>query len=212
MVQRHGFHPSNNPRHPRQAKLQLNLKPSTDLAGFLQHSLAGLPEFTGSPIHIRFASQLTAHRGKLLCNQAERGAAVYAASFIRKREVVLDSELAKRPRALRLILTHELFHFVWIRLGNKGRSEFSELLADEYMRRARGELGESAALKKSVLKARDCLRNSRCWRDYVCESFCDTAASRHSDIKQKGVFTLAPRWRKRREIWFNVTFASCAKC
>jgi hypothetical protein len=173
---------------------------------------AGLQQLTGGPIHIRFESPLTAHRGKLLCNQADRGAAVYAASFIRKREVVIDSELVQRPSALRLIFIHELFHFVWMRLGNRSRSEFSELLADEYMHRARGELGESAAVKKEQLKDRDCLTSSRRWRDYVCESFCDTAAWSHSDMKQNAAFTLASRWRKRRELWFNSSFASCAKC
>jgi hypothetical protein len=171
-----------------------------------------LPQLTGGPIHIRFESQLSAHRGKLLCNQAKRGCAVYAASFIRKREVVVDSELVKRPRALRLILLHELFHFVWMRLGNKRRSEFSALLVREYMYRATGELGESAAVKKSLLNDRDCLINSRLWRDYVCESFCDTAAWRHSDVQHHPAFTLAPRWRKRREVWFNASLASYSKC
>jgi hypothetical protein len=178
----------------------------------LLHCFDALPQLTGSPIHIRFESQLTAHRGKLLCNQANRGSAVYAASFIRKRDVVVDSALAKRPRALRLILLHELFHFVWIRLGNERRSEFSELLAREYMYRARGELGESAAVKKLLLQDRDCLISSRRWRDYICEGFCDTAAWRHSGIQHHPAFTLAPRWRKRREVWFNATFASCSKC
>jgi hypothetical protein len=178
----------------------------------LRHCFGALPQLTGSPIHIRFESQLSAHRGKLLCNQAKRGRAVYAASFIRKRDVVVDSALVKRPRALRLILLHELFHFVWIRLGNNGRSEFSELLTREYMHRARGELGESAAVKKLLLRDRDCLFSSRQWRDYICEAFCDTAAWRRSGIKQNPAFTLAPRWRKRRELWFNARFASCSKC
>ena len=57
---------------------------------------------------------------------------------------------------LRLIIIHELFHFVWMRLDNRGRNQFSELLGDEYRHRARGELGESAAVKKSLLEPRDC--------------------------------------------------------
>jgi hypothetical protein len=155
---------------------------------------------------------LTAHRGKLLCNQAHRGAAVYAASFLRKREVVIDSELVKQPGALRLIVLHELFHFVWMRLGNRARREFSELLADEYMHGARGELGESAVLKKSRLEDRDCRSSSRRWRDYVCESFCDTAAWCYSDKTEAGAFTLALRWRKLRQLWFQAKHASCSKC
>jgi len=148
----------------------------------------------------------------LLCDQAHRGNAVYAASFIRKREVVVDSELVKRPRVLRLILIHELFHFVWMRLGNRARVEFSKLLANEYKHRSRGELGESAAVKKSLVEHSDCRASSRRWRDYVCESFCDTAAWRYSGMKQIGPFTLASRWRKRREVWFNAKFAGCTNC
>jgi hypothetical protein len=211
-LQRQGFPPSSHPRRRSQAKLRLNLKRSTKLPRTFQHCLSGLPELTGSPIHIRFESQLTAHRGKLLCNQAERGIAVYAASFLRKREVVVDSELVKQPRALRLIVVHELFHFVWMRLGNKRRSEFSELLSQECIHRAKGELGESAAVRKSLLEDRDRLTNSRQWRDYVCESFCDTAAWHHSAIKRNSAFTLAAGWRKQRELWFKATFASCPKC
>jgi hypothetical protein len=171
-----------------------------------------LPELTGRPIHIRFESQLTAYKGKLLCEQPGRGTAVHAACFIRKREVVIDCELMRRPRMLRLIVIHELFHFVWTRLGNRGRTEFAQLLAGEYMYRARGELGDSAAVKKSSLEPRDCLTNSRRWRDYVCESFCDTAAWRYSGLKKKGASTLASRWRQRRELWFNSKFAGCSKC
>jgi hypothetical protein len=211
-VQRRRSLHSNNRRLRNQTRLQLNLKPSTKLSGFLSDCCTRLPELTGVPIHIRFESQLTAHKGKLLCEQPGRGTAVHAACFIRRREVVIDSELMRWPRMLRLIIIHEVFHFVWMRLGNKSRTEFAQLLADEYMYRARGELGDSAAVKKSSLGPRDCLTNSRRWRDYVCESFCDTAAWRYSGVKQKSASILASRWRKRREIWFNSKFAGCAKC
>lgn len=113
---------------------------------------------------------------------------------------------------LRFIIIHELFHFVWMRLGNGDRTQFSELLADEYGHRARGELGDSAAVKKALLEPRDCHTNTRRWRDYVCESFCDTAAWRYSGLRQKGVSRLASRWRKRRELWFNSKFARSLKC
>jgi hypothetical protein len=178
----------------------------------LPDGFSQLPQLSGSPIRIRFESELTAHRGKLLSQQPSRGTAVHAASFIRKRELVIDSELVKRPRILRFIIIHELFHFVWMRLGNKSRAEFTQLLADEYMYRARGELGDSAAVKKALLAPSDSLTNTRRWRDYVCESFCDTAAWRYSGVKQKGASGLAPRWRKRRELWFNSKFARCLKC
>jgi hypothetical protein len=99
-----------------------------------------------------------------------------------------------------------------MRLGNRGRTQFSELLANEYMHRARGELGDSAAVKKSLLERRDCLTNSRRWRDYVCESFCDTAAWRYSGVRQKDLSRLASGWRRRRELWFDSKFAGCSKC
>src|SRR5690242_9102875 len=102
-VQRQGFPRSKNPYHPSQRKLRLILKRSTKVSAPLRLCFGALPQLTGSPIHIRFESELTTHRGKLLCNQAKRGSPVYAASFIRKREVIVDSELVNRPRALRLI-------------------------------------------------------------------------------------------------------------
>ncbi len=132
---------------------------------------------------------------------------MYAASFLRRREIVLDAELIERPRLLQLILIHELFHFVWVRLGNPRRARFGRLLANEYAQRARGELGESAAVQKSLLNARDCVARSSRWRDYVCESFCDTAAWHFSRIRQSGTFTLSSRWRKRRAQWFEESFA-----
>jgi hypothetical protein len=212
-VQRRRSPHSNNRLRHSQGKLRLNLKPSsTKLSGFLPDCYTRLPELTGSPIYIRFESRLTAQRGKLLSQQPHRGTAVHAASFLRKREVVIDSELVRRPRMLRQIVIHELFHFVWMRLGNKSRTEFAQLLTDEHMHRARGELGDSAAMKKSSLEPRDCLNNSRRWRDYVCESFCDTAGWRYAGVKQKSASSLASRWRKRRELWFNSKFAGCSKC
>ena len=210
-AQPRGFRHSKNPRRPSRARLRLNLNLSSELSDSLLGSLKGLPELTGSPIQICFQSQLTAHRGKLLLRQPCRGIAIYAASFIRKREIVLESELLNRPRMLRFIVVHELFHFVWVRLGNRAREQFGELLAEECAHRARGELGESAAIKKSLLGVRDCLARSRQWRDYVCESFCDTAAWLYSGAKSDA-FTLAMGWRKRRARWFKANFETCLKC
>jgi hypothetical protein len=166
----------------------------------------------GSPIHISFRSQLTAHRGMLRSREPGCGIGVYAASFIKKRKIIVDRHLLKQPQLLRLIVVHELFHFVWPRLGNGARKEFAELLAQELAQRARGELGESAAVKKSMLGKRDCGARSSQWREYVCESFCDTAAWRYSGVKQNCAFTLALLWRKRRKLWFDTQFADCCKC
>ena len=112
-------------------------------------AISGLPALTGSPLYIRCLPQLTAHRGKLLSGDAQSGTPVHAASFIRRREIVLETELLKKPD-LPLILVHEIFHFVWARLGNRKRAEYSALLAEERQRNARGELGESAEVRKQL--------------------------------------------------------------
>lgn len=128
------------------------------------------------------------------------GTAVYAAAFLRERKIILEEALLSNPPAFRLILLHELFHFVWLRLGNNARRAFSGLLLEERQRGARGELGESSAVKKQLLTkgAGDWL-----WRDYVCESFCDTAAWRYAGVDESDDFQLSRCWRKRREAWFE---------
>ncbi len=113
---------------------------------------------------------------------------------------------------LRLILLHEIFHFVWTRLDNAARDEFKALLKRESRSGARGELGESSAVKKACITQTDLAINSRLWRDYVCESFCDTAAWIYSGVGRDQAFTLANRWRERRKVWFCVTFARGCKC
>lgn len=116
--------------------------------------------------------------------------------------MVLDSELMNKPRELARILAHELFHFVWVRLGNKKRRSYQELLRDERKQHARGELGWSAESRKSALPQHPDAR----WRDYICESFCDTAAWIYCGIARHPEFTLANRHRKRRAAWFKENF------
>jgi hypothetical protein len=146
-----------------------------------------------------------AYRGKLLSGSSGRGIPVHAASFIRRRQIVLETQLLSQPSALRLIAIHEIFHFVWARLGNLARKKYAGLLRAEIAHRARGELGESASLKKNLLKGAS-------WRDYVCESFCDTAAWFYAGIERHREFTLARRWREPRKAWFERTFAHPHKC
>jgi len=147
----------------------------------------------------------------LLWGSAEQGIAVHAASFLREREIVLQTELLAEPDLFGFILVHELFHFVWRRLGNGRRAEFSTLIQQERVARARGELGDSSSLKKERLDESDCLRNSRAWRDYVCECFCDTAAWLYSGKRRDAACTLAQRWQNRRANWFRAAFeAGCA--
>jgi len=137
------------------------------------------------------------------------GHPVYAASFIRKRKMVLDQELKQRRGELSRIVVHELFHFVWVRLGNPVRRSYLALLKREWRERARGELGWSAELRKTRLRgrARSGRRASQ-WRDYACESFCDTAAWLYSGVRRHAEYKLAARHRRRREEWFRATFSN----
>ena len=143
---------------------------------------------------------------------SERGTAVHAACFVRERKIVLHTELLAQPNVFRFILVHELFHFVWARLGNRRRAEFSALLRREHAARAPGELGESSSLKKECLEESDCRSNSRAWRDYVCESFCDTAAWLYSGRRRYAASTLAKRWRDCRACWFGLVFDDGCQC
>src|ERR1700704_6470319 len=102
------------------------------------------PEIRGLPIEIRFVLSPRAHRGKLLSGRAGPGREVHAGSFLRQRRIVLDAALKKKPRELARILTHELFHFAWLRLGNPQRRRYEDLLQAEIRKRVRGELGWSA--------------------------------------------------------------------
>lgn len=152
---------------------------------------------------MQFLPALTAHRGKLLSARPDLGNAVYAATFIPQRRIVLEQELLADAVRLRLILTHEILHFVWRRLGNGLRSEYRNLLASECARRARGELGESAAVAKEGVTESDWISNSRAWRHYACESFCDTGACLLNGLAAHPPFHLAKRWRERRAAWFR---------
>ncbi len=127
---------------------------------------------------------------------------MHAASFIRRREIVLEAELLTKP-TLEQILVHEIFHFVWVRLSNATRAGFSALLAEELRGHARGEVGESAAVRKQVD------RNSR---DYVCESFCDTAAWLYGARSERRNATLAQRWQTRRRLWFEAVIVQPIQC
>lgn len=166
-----------------------------------------LPSLRGRAIRVRFLPDLRAGSHKLY-SQRPHGQPVYAASFIRKRKMVLDQELKSHPGELARILVHELFHFVWVRLGNGIRQSYLALLKKEWRERARGELGWSADLRKSRLRSR--LRQAhrgQKWRDYACESFCDTAAWLYSGVRLHPEFTLAARHRSRRSEWFEAAFS-----
>jgi hypothetical protein len=151
----------------------------------------------GAPLRVTFRAELTAWRGELR-SRDPRGTPVHAASHIRRREIVLDADLLRHPEDLARIFVHEVHHFVWVRLGNRRRRAYEEVLRREFEARARGELGWSAENLKRRLGAADIERRSRKWREYVCESFCDTAAWRYAGLRSHPEWTLAERFRRKR--------------
>jgi hypothetical protein len=156
----------------------------------------------GRSVCLRFLPALTADRRRLYSN-LPHGQPVYAGSFIRKREIVLDQELARQPKELARILVHELFHFAWVRLGNPTRRSYEALVRGEWKQRARGELGWSAESRKRLLSNPSKHSGAPPWRDYLCESFCDTAAWIYSGVRRHPEYTLAARHRNRRAEWFR---------
>lgn len=170
-----------------------------------------LPPLQGRGIRIRFLPALTVGSGKLYSKRS-CGQPVYAGSHIRKREIILDSELRRRPNELARILTHELFHFAWVRLGNPARQSYARLLGREFRNHARGELGWSAESRKSALSHSALPSGGRSesipWREYICESFCDTAAWLYSGVRRHNEFTLGARYKKERAGWFVETFGN----
>jgi hypothetical protein len=155
-------------------------------------------------LRVRFLPALTADR-KHLYSDSPRGKPVFAGSFIRKREIILDRDLQRQPRELARILVHELFHFAWVRLGNPARRSYEAIVRREWKQNARGELGWSAELRKNALRRSPRPQNS-VWRDYLCESFCDTAAWLYSGVRRHPEYTLAARHRDRRAEWFRAEF------
>jgi hypothetical protein len=156
---------------------------------------------SGEPIRVRFLPALTASNGRLE-SQTGRGREVHAGSDLRQRRIVFASELIERPTELQRILIHELFHFVWLRAGNPARRSFERVLMREVRSRARGELGWSAEREKLSMRAADCRARTRRWREYACESFCDTAAWLFAS-RRHPEHTLSRRFCRRRREWFT---------
>ena len=150
--------------------------------------LPRLPRVSGDAIRLHAVDGLQDARG-----------AVHAAAFLRERRIAFDCSPEEFPR----IFVHELFHFVWARAGNPTRWRYEGLLCGERRAGARGELGWSAEWRKRALVEADVCRRGRRWREYCCESFCDTAAWLYSGTARHPEFTLASEWRRRREAWFR---------
>ena len=170
---------------------------------------------TGSPIFVfEDAGQERCARGVLARMPAVNGLAVrvekvrglrdargevHGGAFLRERRIALDCTRAEFPR----IFAHEAAHFVWLRLGNAVRRSYEEVVKAEIAEGARGELGWSAEWRKAALAGEDAERRSRRWREYCCESFCDTAAWMYSRIAGHEEFTLGQARRRVRRAWFG---------
>jgi hypothetical protein len=150
---------------------------------------------------VDFLADLTVFRRKLY-SRSPNGTPVHAASFLTTRRMVLDSELLCNQQELHRILIHEVFHFVWVRLGNPRRFDWERLVGLELANRARGELGWSAESRKILLTSADVGNRTPRWRQYICESFCDTAAWVFTPGEHEE-YTLSGRYRRRRKAWFD---------
>lgn len=148
-----------------------------------------VPPMSGLPIRVRLSYKLEQP--------------VHAATRLRKREIVLDAALKNDGGEFVRILIHEIFHFAWLRAGNPVRLSYEDLLVEEIRRHTRGELGWSAEWRKEALSRRDLSARSRRWREYCCESFCDTAAWMFSGLGRHAEFTLPAIQRARRRRWFK---------
>jgi hypothetical protein len=149
--------------------------------------LARLPRLAGKPIRILRVTGLRDRRG-----------AVHAGSFLRQRRIAFDCTSGEFAR----VLVHELFHFVWLRLGNPRRLSYERLLRQELAQGARGELGWSSEWRKRQLRAADIRSRTHHWREYCCESFCDSAAWLYAGVRRHEEFTLTSRFRRNRSQWF----------
>lgn len=149
------------------------------------------PVIEGRPIRIEFHANPTDARG-----------AVHSGTFLHERRMVIDAALKRRPRELARIFVHELFHFAWVRLGNPRRRSWEGLLARELGEGAGGELGWSAEWRKDALAPHHRRARTRRWREYCCESFCDTAAYLFAGAGRHAEFTLDARFRAARRRWF----------
>ncbi|MFZ0592841.1 MAG: hypothetical protein WAM39_20440 [Bryobacteraceae bacterium] len=122
---------------------------------------------------------------------------------MRERRIVLEENLVSEARDLRLIFAHEIYHFAWRRLGNTRRAEYDSLLREELASSALGELGESSSVAKQEHVSQERPLGGNSWKQYVCESFCDTGAWLFSGVEEHRTFQLASRWRTKRALWFR---------
>jgi len=154
-----------------------------------------LPPLAGRPIRVQIRPSLGAH---------------LAETSIPRRLIFLDRQVLTRRGDFERILIHELFHFVWVRLSNQTRWDWERVVAAEFGRRSRGELGWSAEWRKVQLRPRDVRARTPKWRRYICESFCDSAAWMYAGMSTHDEYTLAPANRLRRKAWIARNLATRA--
>jgi hypothetical protein len=147
-----------------------------------------LPALSGRPIRVQIRPSLGSH---------------LAATSIPRRVILLDAGVLLLRGEFERVLIHEIFHFVWVRLGNAGRRAWESVLLAELALSAAGELGWSSEWRKTALTQADPRERTLRWRRYACESFCDTAAWRFAGLRAHAEFTLAARCRPIRRRWFQ---------
>ncbi len=197
---KHSFRASNN-KHKRSQTANKNLFRFRGEAP--EAVFERLPQLRARrTIHVSFRPKLTAYRGKLL-SKSPKGDAVYAGSFLRKRKIVLDEHMLRTPRVLERIFVHEVFHFVWSKLGSALRLSYEQLVVAEIENGVSGELGWSAESMKLQLANSDIESRTRRWKDYICESFCDTAGWLFGSARQYSEMTLTRAERDARRRWFR---------
>lgn len=170
---------------------------------------ARLPE-----LEVASAAGILRVRGKILLEDGARrpvsenapalggDRSTLAVSYVRERVLVLHRRLFRQRWLGQRLFYHELCHFLWPRLGSGARRGFVVQLRRELARGARGELGYSAQYRKQCLAG--ARKSSYVWRDYSCESFCDTGAYALARRARLGgrlasvEFTLPARYRRAR--------------
>jgi hypothetical protein len=147
----------------------------------------------GDPIRVEIRPSLGSH---------------LAGASIPHRLILLDTAVLARRGEFERILIHELFHFAWVRLSNRNRVAWEQLLASELRDRVKGELGWSAEWRKETLTRTDARLRTPKWRRYACESFCDSAAWMFSGLRVHDEFTLPAACRRERRRWFTEQFSA----
>ena len=158
--------------------------------------------FRGKPILIQFRPSLRAYRGKLISG-GDIGTAVHAASFLRDRRIILDRALLRNTAERDRILLHEIFHFVWWKLIERHRREYQEMIECEQARFVPGEMGWSAQWRKEALRDVDGAIGTRRFHEYLCESFCDSAAAHVLQLRNHPEITLPASARRVRTLWMR---------